>query len=102
MIAKQRGVPNDDAVLEETTIALSAVLTNVVEGHDNEWRALGIAHVELYNPNPPPNCVGYIHTNMSPMNVARNASEDARSMCYREYGSAPDVRIYGDPDFTFP
>ena len=28
---------------KETTIALSAVLTNVVEGHDNEWRALGIA-----------------------------------------------------------
>ncbi|KAG4932210.1 hypothetical protein JHK87_046212 [Glycine soja] len=59
-------------------------------------------HVELHNPNPPPNCVGYIHTNMSPVNVARNASEDARSMCYREYGSAAEVRIYGDPDFTFP
>ncbi|KHN44996.1 pyruvate dehydrogenase (acetyl-transferring) kinase, mitochondrial-like isoform X2 [Glycine soja] len=59
-------------------------------------------HVELHNPNPPPSCVGYIHTNMSPVNVARNASEDARSMCYGEYGSAADVRIYGDPDFTFP
>ncbi|KAK7388074.1 hypothetical protein VNO78_22879 [Psophocarpus tetragonolobus] len=59
-------------------------------------------HVELHNPSPPPNCVGYIHTKLSPLNVARNASEDARSMCYREYGSAPDVKIYGDPDFTFP
>ncbi|CAJ1940703.1 unnamed protein product [Sphenostylis stenocarpa] len=59
-------------------------------------------HVELHNPNPPPNCVGYIHTKLSPMNVARNASEDARAMCYREYGSAPDVNIYGDPEFTFP
>ncbi|KAK2646731.1 hypothetical protein Ddye_021926 [Dipteronia dyeriana] len=59
-------------------------------------------HVELHNPNPPPHCVGYIHTKMSPMEVARNASEDARSICLREYGCAPDVTIYGDPKFTFP
>ncbi|XP_054793056.1 pyruvate dehydrogenase (acetyl-transferring) kinase, mitochondrial isoform X1 [Prosopis cineraria] len=59
-------------------------------------------HVELHNPNPPPHVVGYIHTKMSPMEVARTASEDARAICYREYGSAPDVQIYGDPDFTFP
>ncbi|KAL2990649.1 hypothetical protein AAZX31_11G214600 [Glycine max] len=30
-IAKQRGVPNNDAILEEVTIALSTVLTNVME-----------------------------------------------------------------------
>ncbi|KAJ1375434.1 Signal transduction histidine kinase-related protein, C-terminal [Sesbania bispinosa] len=54
-------------------------------------------HVGLHNPN----CVGYIHIKMSPLEVARNASEDARSVCCREYGSAPDVHIYGDPDFTF-
>ncbi|KAL2327517.1 hypothetical protein Fmac_020944 [Flemingia macrophylla] len=59
-------------------------------------------HVELHNPNPPPHVVGYIHTKMSPWLVARNASEDARAICCREYGSAPDVHIYGDPDFTFP
>ncbi|KAI9195914.1 hypothetical protein LWI28_019360 [Acer negundo] len=59
-------------------------------------------HVELHNPNPPPHCVGYIHTKMSPMEVARNASEDARSICLREYGCAPDINIYGDPNFTFP
>ncbi|CAK7323126.1 unnamed protein product [Dovyalis caffra] len=59
-------------------------------------------HVELHNPNPPPHCVGYIHTKMSPVQVARNASEDARAICLREYGSAPDVNIYGDPNFTFP
>ncbi|KAF7837639.1 pyruvate dehydrogenase (acetyl-transferring) kinase, mitochondrial-like [Senna tora] len=59
-------------------------------------------HVELHNPNPPPHVVGYIHTKMSPVEIARNASEDARSICYREYGSAPDVEIYGDPAFTFP
>ncbi|KAG4924021.1 hypothetical protein JHK87_049561 [Glycine soja] len=42
-IAKQCGVPNDDAVLEEATIVLSTMLTNSVEVHDNEGHALGIA-----------------------------------------------------------
>ncbi|CAI0626418.1 unnamed protein product [Linum tenue] len=59
-------------------------------------------HVELHNPNPPLHCVGCIHTKMSPLEVAHNASEDARSVCFREYGCAPDIKIYGDPDFTFP
>ncbi|XP_010558461.1 PREDICTED: pyruvate dehydrogenase (acetyl-transferring) kinase, mitochondrial-like [Tarenaya hassleriana] len=59
-------------------------------------------HVELHNPNPPPHTVGCIHTKMSPMEVARNASEDARAICFREYGSAPEINIYGDPTFTFP
>lgn len=59
-------------------------------------------HVELHNPNPPPHCIGYIDTKMSPVQVARNASEVARCVCLREYGSAPDVNIYGDPSFTFP
>ena len=27
---------------------------------------------------------------------------DARSICMREYASAPEVNIYGDPSFTFP
>ncbi|XP_055822219.1 pyruvate dehydrogenase (acetyl-transferring) kinase, mitochondrial-like [Solanum dulcamara] len=59
-------------------------------------------HVALHDPNPLPNCVGYIHTKMSPLEVARAASEDARAICLRQYGSAPEVNIYGDPDFTFP
>ncbi|EYU45459.1 hypothetical protein ABFS82_14G000300 [Erythranthe guttata] len=59
-------------------------------------------HVALHDPNPPPDCVGYIHTKMSPVEVARSASEDARSICLREYGSSPDINIYGDPNFTFP
>ncbi|KAL9689659.1 hypothetical protein QQ045_010048 [Rhodiola kirilowii] len=59
-------------------------------------------HVALHDPNLPPNCVGYIDTKMSPVEVARNASEDARSVCAREYGSAPEVKIFGDPNFTFP
>ncbi|KAL2530673.1 [Pyruvate dehydrogenase (acetyl-transferring)] kinase [Forsythia ovata] len=59
-------------------------------------------HVALHDPNPPRDCVGYIHTKMSPVEVARWGSEDARSICSREYGSAPDVNIYGDPNFNFP
>ncbi|KAI8561970.1 hypothetical protein RHMOL_Rhmol04G0382200 [Rhododendron molle] len=59
-------------------------------------------HVALHDPNPPPDCVGYIHTKMSPVEVATTASEDARSICLREYGSAPEVNIYGDPNFSFP
>ncbi|XP_047317298.1 pyruvate dehydrogenase (acetyl-transferring) kinase, mitochondrial-like [Impatiens glandulifera] len=59
-------------------------------------------HVALHDPNPAPNCVGYIHTKMSPLQVAKAAGEDARAICLREYGSAPEVDIYGDPNFTFP
>ncbi|KAJ4968234.1 hypothetical protein NE237_014935 [Protea cynaroides] len=58
-------------------------------------------HVALHEPNPEPDRVGYIHTKMSPMEVAQSASEDARAICLKEYGSAPDVNIYGDPNFTF-
>lgn len=59
-------------------------------------------HVALHDPNPPKDCVGCIHTKLSPLDVARTASEDARGVCFREYGSAPDVNIYGDPNFNFP
>ena len=37
----------------------------------------------------------------SPVRVAQDAINDARSICMREYGDAPDVSIYGHPDFTF-
>lgn len=59
-------------------------------------------HVALHDPNPEPGVIGLINTKMSPMAVARVASEDARAICMREYGSSPDVDIYGDPGFTFP
>ncbi|KAH7666553.1 [Pyruvate dehydrogenase (acetyl-transferring)] kinase protein [Dioscorea alata] len=59
-------------------------------------------HVGLHDPSPEPGCVGLINTRMSPVQVARAASEDARGICLREYGSTPEINIYGDPDFTFP
>ncbi|XP_057446060.1 protein SET DOMAIN GROUP 41 isoform X2 [Lotus japonicus] len=46
-IAKQRGGrEQDDAVLEDATVALCAVLTNAVEVHDSQGCALGIAVFE--------------------------------------------------------
>ena len=59
-------------------------------------------HVALHDPSPGPNQIGYIDTKMSPVEVARNASDDARCLCMRQYGSAPDIHIYGDTNFTFP
>ncbi|CDP20131.1 unnamed protein product [Coffea canephora] len=51
-------------------------------------------HVALHDPNPPPDCVGYIHTKMSTV-------EDACCICFQEYSSVPDFNIYGDPNFSF-
>ena len=33
--------------------------------------------------------------------MAQEAIEDARSICMREYGSAPDVTIYSEPGMQF-
>jgi hypothetical protein len=33
--------------------------------------------------------------------VVNDAIEDARAICLREYGDAPDVNVYGDPGFAF-
>ncbi|KAJ1292088.1 hypothetical protein BS78_02G365500 [Paspalum vaginatum] len=59
-------------------------------------------HVALHDPEPEPGVIGLINTRLSPIQVAQAASEDARAICLREYGSAPDINIYGDPNFTFP
>eukprot|EP00252_Welwitschia_mirabilis_P001537 TRINITY_DN113_c0_g1_i2.p1 TRINITY_DN113_c0_g1~~TRINITY_DN113_c0_g1_i2.p1 ORF type:complete len:206 (-),score=38.29 TRINITY_DN113_c0_g1_i2:379-996(-) len=58
-------------------------------------------HVALHDPDPPPGFIGLICTNVSPVIVAQNAIDDARSACMRTYGSSPEVHVYGDPDFTF-
>ena len=56
----------------------------------------------LHDPEPEPGVIGLINTRLSPIQVAQAASEDARAICLRTYGSAPDINIYGDPNFTFP
>lgn len=58
-------------------------------------------HVALHRPNPPPGFIGLICTCVSPVEVAQNAIDDARSACMRTYGTAPEVHVYGDPSFTF-
>lgn len=58
-------------------------------------------HVALHLQQPPANYIGLICTAVSPVEVAQNAIDDARSACMRTYGSAPEVRVYGDRDFTF-
>lgn len=45
---------------------------------------------------------GMIGTKCSPSQIVGDAVMDARSICMREYASAPEVNIYGDPNFTFP
>lgn len=47
-------------------------------------------------------CAGMIATKCCPSQVVGDAVMDARSICMREYASAPEVNIYGDPNFTFP
>jgi pyruvate dehydrogenase kinase 2/3/4 len=58
-------------------------------------------HTALHEP-PKPNHIGLICIKTSPLEVARDAIEDARSICTREYGTAPDVEIYCPSSFTFP
>ncbi|KAJ7524539.1 hypothetical protein O6H91_17G010300 [Diphasiastrum complanatum] len=58
-------------------------------------------HVALHQRRPPAGYIGLICTHVSPVEVAQNAIDDARSACMRTYGSAPEVHVYGDPSFKF-
>jgi len=57
-------------------------------------------HVALHAP-PREGFIGLICTNLAPRAVAEDAIADARSICSRQYGDAPEVEIFGDPKFTF-
>ena len=57
-------------------------------------------HIALHDP-PKEGYIGLIHTSLSPLEVARDAIEDARAICMREYGDAPEVELYGEEGFTF-
>lgn len=58
-------------------------------------------HVALHEPRRRGH-IGLIDTKCSPGVVCADAVEDARAICAREKGDAPDVQIYGDPSFAFP
>jgi pyruvate dehydrogenase kinase 2/3/4 len=57
-------------------------------------------HVALHDP-PKESYIGLICTSLSPLEVARDAIADARSICMREYGDAPEVELFGEEGFTF-
>ena len=89
-------------------LAERAVLTELPEIHqflDGFYLSrIGIRiligqHIALHEP-PREGFIGLISTRCSPVRVARDAIDDARAMCAREYGGAPAVDVYGDPDFT--
>ena len=51
--------------------------------------------------NPRPDHIGLICTKMSPRDVVRDAVDDARSICMRQYGDAPEVEVFGGENFAF-
>ena len=57
-------------------------------------------HVALHDP-PKDGYIGLICTSLSPLEVARDAIADARAICMREYGDAPEVELFGEEGFTF-
>lgn len=58
-------------------------------------------HVALHAP-PRDGFIGMICTQLAPHAVAEDAIADARSICLRQYGEAPEVQVYmGNPDTTF-
>ncbi|KAL5164961.1 Protein SET DOMAIN GROUP 41 [Glycine soja] len=84
-IAKQCGVPNDDAVLEEATIVLSTMLTNSVEVHDNEGHALGIA---VFN-----HIFSWINYSCSPNAGYRFVLSSSSHSREAKLGSAPHLQV---------
>jgi len=56
-------------------------------------------HVALKSQQP--GYIGLINIKLCPAQMAREAIEDARSMCMRLYGSAPEVEVYADDGFNF-
>eukprot|EP01023_Acetabularia_acetabulum_P034098 TRINITY_DN3200_c0_g1_i8.p2 TRINITY_DN3200_c0_g1~~TRINITY_DN3200_c0_g1_i8.p2 ORF type:complete len:176 (-),score=13.63 TRINITY_DN3200_c0_g1_i8:76-603(-) len=58
-------------------------------------------HISLHS-EPQQHHIGFINTRCSPAEVANQAIEDAQQICMRQYGDAPQVKVYGSPDFAFP
>ena len=46
-------------------------------------------------------CAGLICTRCAPHEVVTDAIYDARSICMREFGDAPEVNVFGAPNITF-
>ncbi|MEW5297359.1 MAG: hypothetical protein WDW36_000572 [Sanguina aurantia] len=72
------------------TFFLSRIALRFLVGH----------HIAIFA-EPREQHVGLIHTKCSPVQVCTDAVADARAVCYREFGEAPEVIIHGNPDLTF-
>ena len=57
-------------------------------------------HVALHEP-PREDHIGLICTKMSPRDVVQDAIADARAICMRQYGDAPEVNVFGGENFAF-
>lgn len=57
-------------------------------------------HISIHEP-PRENYIGMIDTKCSPVEVCRNAIEEARDVCSYQFGTAPKVDIYGDENVRF-
>ena len=60
-------------------------------------------HLSLHEPpSEDKERIGLIDAKLSPYEVAHDAVEDARQICMRQFGSAPEIKLFGSPDLTFP
>lgn len=59
-------------------------------------------YLKLCKPQVDPNMIGLVNLKASPHDIAKSAIEDARYMCTRCHGDAPEVIIAGRTDLTFP
>ncbi|GFR50960.1 hypothetical protein Agub_g13280 [Astrephomene gubernaculifera] len=62
-------------------------------------RFLAGQHISMFEP-PRPEHIGLVHTKCNPFLVASEAVSEARSICFREYGGAPNVTVLGNSDLT--
>jgi len=67
-------------------------------------RMLAGHHLALYDQlsKPVKTFVGLICTETSPLSIIQDAMRDAKYMCVRTHGAAPEVVLRGATDLTFP
>lgn len=58
-------------------------------------------YLELHRQPQLPGYVGLINLNTSPAEIFSQAVEDAKFLCERTHGDAPEVELYGRTDLTF-
>jgi pyruvate dehydrogenase kinase 2/3/4 len=59
-------------------------------------------YLALKSPPAGKGLIGMVNMETSPFEIAQAAVQDARYICMRTHGDAPDVSIHGRTDLTFP